>query len=352
MALLGRYLRFPDWIASPTLLPLANQGGSAVDAVLANRYYAMMFRVPKSGTITKLGVRNGVSGAFVGTWEGALQTVTSGNLPSGTDYGGSAPGSMTDAAANTTYEVTLATPATATKDDMVCMRFRLTARTSGQIRPVFVQNPNAAFRNAQPYARGTLDSTLQCLPLQWPIYSDGSIGVVPGLLAYIDAPTVTISSSTTPDEIAAEFTLPVGVRAGGIYLCIPSTTTSADTVRLLDASNNVLATFAAGPAAGGGYVADGFAYFVFSSPITLSPGVIYRISYLPGASNRIILRPQFPSSAHKVLGYDPAWNYSSRVDGGSWTPDDAYAAPFGLLIDGITSGGLLRHPGMQGEMAA
>ena len=323
----------------------------SVDFAFANRYASMIFAIPKTGSITKLGFYNGASGGITGTAEASIQTVSSG-IPSGSDYGGSAPGTVSNPAASTAYEITLGTPASATKGDRVALKLRLTAISSGVLRPQFLtQSPNYQL----PYMVNNFDAKSSCIPSMWIVYSDGTVGNIPGTFPLITSTTLAVSSSTTPDEVGNYFTSPIKLRVVGVAAMFPSTNgpTSADSLKIYDSSNTVLGTmtFDVGTIAISG--AFGFSHVLFSSTIDIEADTVYRIAFLPGATSRDIKYFTYPSQNLMINGWDSAWKYTSRVDAGAWTETDGRALPFTLLVDAIdipTAGGLLTHPGMAGGL--
>ena len=309
----------------------------------------MIFDIPKTGTITKLGFLNGAGGNVTGTVEASLQTV-SGSIPSGTNYGGSLPGTVTNPTENTAYEVTLATPASATKGNRVALKLRLSALTSGILR---VQYVNQVPNNQLPYVVNSFDVKSSVRPAMWVVYDDGTVGVIPGTFPLVATTTLAVSSSTTPDEVGNYFTSPVKLRAIGVAAMFQSLNgpTSADAMKLYNAAGTVLATvtFDVGTVALSG--ASGYAHVLFSSPIDIEADTVYRLAFLPGATSRDVRYLTVPSQALMINGWDVDWKYTSRVDGGAWTETPGRALPFTLLVDAIdipAAGGLLLHPGMSG----
>lgn len=324
-----------------------------IDFAFANRYSSMIFEIPKTGTITKIGFYNGPSGGATATVEASLQTV-SGGIPSGSNYGGSAPGTITNPSADTAYEITLATPATATKGDRVAAKIRLSALTSGSIKVQYVNHPP----NPQlPYKVNSFDTKASSRPGMWVVYNDGSVGVIPGTLPFTAFTTLSFSSSSTPDEVGNYFTSPYKLRAVGVAAMFPTTNgpTSADTMRLYSAGGSVLASMSFDVATVAISGAAGYTRGLFSSPITIEADTVYRLAFAPGATSRDVKYFAYPSQALKANGWDPNWVYTSRTDSGAWTQVDDRAVPFVLLVDAIdipAAGGLLLHPGMSGGMRA
>jgi len=324
-----------------------------IDFALSNRYSSMIFEVPKSGTITKIGFYNGPSGGGTMTVEASLQTV-SGGIPSGSNYGSSAPGTITNPSADTAYEITLATPATATKGDRVAAKIRISALTSGTLRVQYVsQAPN----NQLPYKVNSFDAKISVRPGMWVVYNDGSVGEIHGTLPFTAFTTLAFSSSSTPDEVGNYFTSPVKLRAIGVAAMFPSLNgpTSADTMRLYSAANDVLASMSFDVGTVNISGAAGYTRALFSSPVTIEADTVYRLAFAPGATSRDVKYFAYPSQALKVNGWDTNWVYTSRTDSGAWTQTNERALPFVLLVDAIdvpAPGGLLLHPGMAGGMRA
>src|SRR5262249_7783178 len=142
---------------------------------------ALCAKVPRSGTVKRLGVRINTCATAATATLGAETLDGSGN-PTGTAYGG---GSITDTftpAATTPFEVTLSTPFAATVGDAL----GLVVRWQSSAGDMFVTaNGNTALAVNKPYLSGLISSvwTKQsavtigtgCF---WMGYDDGSGGIV------------------------------------------------------------------------------------------------------------------------------------------------------------------------------
>jgi len=104
------------WIPDPARTTV----GSFTFSLTSGKRQAYVFQVPKTGNISAvlLGLGSVTSAQTVRV---TIQTIdgTTGN-PSGIDYGGSVKGTYTPSA-NTTFEVTLGTPAAAVAGDVVAV---------------------------------------------------------------------------------------------------------------------------------------------------------------------------------------------------------------------------------------
>lgn len=294
---------------------------------------AGIFHVPKTGTINKLGFRTGaVTNAQ--TLKISIQTVVSG-APSGTLYGGSSVGTQSSPAANTFYEVTLGTGATATEGDTIAVVVEFNSAI-GNLEIMAVSNiGNHAFPFVDHYTTSwTPAGRIPCMSLG---YNDGSYESCDTIPAS-SITTIAFDSASTPDEYAMKFSFPFKYRATGMWilgdfdydtdvvLYDADGTTVLDTVTIRQAERGIMAT--------------AFTIKRFT-PIVLNAGSTYRLSIKPntsGASDVTIYKITMPTSA--MMGCLPGGTnitMSSRTDAGSWTDDPTSLIVMGLYFDQLSS---------------
>jgi hypothetical protein len=320
---------------------------NTVDA--AGEKLAGIFRVPKTGTISIVGVR---SGAVTGSGDAdvRLETVslTDGN-PTGTLVGTTTNGTVTINAANTWYNATLTLGAAVTRGDLIAV---VVARTTGNYGISSLSN--TPFGAQFPYidhftASWAKISTQPVFSLQ---YNDGSYGFTPSVYPYSLLTSTTYNSGSTPDERGLKFRLPAPVRVAGAWL-YPDLDAAAD-IKLYDAADTELATLSLDPDVriGTGY---GSQYNWFGASVSLSANVYYRLTLLP-TSVTDISAMHFNVNAAAVMDSLPGgqdFHHTERTNAGVWT-DTTTQRPFiGLILDGIDDGvggggGQITHPGMAG----
>ena len=109
------------WLGDPNLFVAAQAAdtNSAWQISSTGARFGFVFQVPKTGSISKVGVRIGTAQTPIVSRLGLYTVDTAGN-PTTTAYGGSAYNTFTPTA-NTFSEVTLKTPATATAGDLAAV---------------------------------------------------------------------------------------------------------------------------------------------------------------------------------------------------------------------------------------
>jgi hypothetical protein len=313
---------------------------------------AFIFRVPKTGNITKVGFHV-ITAATPQTIRVSLCTVdaTTGD-PNTALYGGSAAGTQASPAANTFYEVTLGTAASATIGDTIAvvLQFDTTAGDVG-IRPGLTSvlgRAGVAFPYMDAYVtawtKGAANG-VNCIPMCTIGYDDGTYpynGMTPGASTVPAA--VTFNNTSTPDEVGNRFTVPFLCRVSGFW-AIADFDGDADLV-LYDSASTALATVSVDKDIEAVATAAYQTYLPFA-PVTLRPNVVYRAVVKPtSATNLIIYRLTTQSAAMMdQMSGGQAWYETSRTDAGSWTDTTTQRIlALGLFFDGFHDG---VHPSYQ-----
>lgn len=294
-----------------------------------------IFHVPKTGTINKVGFRTGaVTNAE--TLRVSIQTVVSG-APSGTLYGGSAAGTQSNPAANTFYEVTLGTGATATEGDTIAVVVEFDS-DFGDLEIVAVNViGNQAFPFVDHYTSSWSPAgRIPCMSLG---YNDGSYESCDTIPAS-SITAINFDSDSTPDEYAMKFNFPFKCRATGMWilgdfdyntdvvLYDTDGTTVIDTVTIQQSERGVTV-----PA----YTIKRF------TPRVLNAGATYRLSIKPatsGASDVTIYKLTMLTSA--MMGCLPGGTnitMSSRTESGTWQEDSTSRIVMGIYFDQLSNDG-------------
>ena len=290
---------------------------------------AAIFKVPKSGTISKVGFRTGTV-TTPQTLRVRLETVTSGD-PSGTLYGSSTAGTQAAPASNTFYTVALGTGATATLGDLVAAvvdfdstvgNLNISALGFGCIFPY-----TDLFTAAWVRSNWTPVISLE--------YDDGSYAYT-GMMPVSTLTQYTYASGSTPDERALQFSLPFPCRAVGCWINVDSDnpldvvlyegTTSLTSISL-DTNTRGLNT-------------DAPYYLPFSTAQSLTANTTYYLSIKPTSVSNITLQYFSVSAAAVMNSFIGGTSFieATRTDAGAWTPSTTTRPFLGVVIDQFDDG--------------
>lgn len=336
-----------------------NTGGLNAQTVIdaASEKHAVTFIVPKTGTIDRLVFRTSAVTTSETLRIGLQTTSTTDGFPTGTAYGGMTVGTQAAPAANTLYEVTLGTGATATAGDKVSAVIEfdsavgnLSIAAFGSLRDLSTGFPYVSQFAAAAWGKQT---DVNNSPLIGVRYSDGSYAHVGGMVAQTVAATA-FNSGSTPDEIGNRFTLVAPIRCSGAW-CIANPSEDFEVV-LYNSSSTVIASALVDKdqraVAVGTYGLHRLAW----APVTMAIGT-YRLVFKPTTATSITIGEYTVTTAAQ-LDCNPGgqtWHKTSRTDAGAWTDlTTARVDHMGIMIDQIDDGvsagggGLLTNPGMGG----
>jgi hypothetical protein len=291
--------------------------GSRMLIDAAGEKATVVFRVPRTGTIDRIGFRT-EDVTTAQTIRGGLETVDAATgYATGTQYGGSAVATQASPAATTFYELTLATAATATAGDIIAAVFQFDS-TAGNLGIAAV-NTLAGIAPVFPYCATYTSATWakwSVHPLLSVRYSDGtysSIGTVP-IGTYSDH---AVSSSTTPDEIGNYFVCPAPMRVSGFLSNFQLTDCDLDLV-LYEGSTARL-TLSLDKDRAKSSAATGWHF----TPTTydLRPGVGYRYVVKPTTTTACTVQsvPVSTAAMQDMLPGGAGHYRTERTDAGSWT---------------------------------
>lgn len=313
---------------------------------------AFIFRVPKTGSITKVGFRVAAV-TTAQTIRVSLCTVdaTTGD-PNTALYGGSAAGTQASPTANTFFEVTLGTPASATIGDVVAVVLQFdTTAGSITIDPGLTSTlgrPGAAFPYMDVFltawTKGAANG-VNCIPGCTIGYSDGTYpynGMTP---AATTAPAaITFNNTSTPDEVGNRFMVPFPCRVSGFW-AICDFDGDADLV-LYGPTDTVLATVSVDKDIEAVATAANQTYLPFA-PTTLVPNTVYRSVVKPTSATNMIIYRHTSSTAAMMdqMSGGQKFHETSRVDAGAWTDTTTQRIlALNLFFDGFHDG---VHPSYQ-----
>ena len=298
----------------------------------AGEKQANIFRVPKTGTITKLGFRVG-NVTTAQTLRVGIETVdaTTG-VPTGTQYGGSTAGTQASPATNTYYVVSLAVAASATKGDIVAVVVQFDSTVGSlNINAGVFGAPNLNFPYQAGYTTAWTLGNAYC-PIDTLEYSDGSYEVIDGTIPASAITTTTFNSGSTPDEIGIKFKMPFPCRVTGFWLHIDL---DGDvTIKLYDSNNTLLQSDSLDKDIRGGTTA-GVLIRTFNTAQTLTKDSWYRLTVVPDTVTSVsVYDVTVPSAAAMdVLPLGQNCIYTSRTNAGTWTDSATQRVFMGLIID-------------------
>jgi len=342
-----------------TLAPgfIAGGAGSAslnthiIDA--AGEKSALKFNPPRAGNITKIhwATRTVTTGD---TLDVRLETVSSG-FPSGTLWGTNTNGSATVLASddNARFATTLTSAAAVTMDDLLALvivcsagNLQIACITRESMLPASGGFPiGYLYTTSWAGNAGLIVAVLE--------YDDGvMMPAIPGASFYNSFSTPSFSSASTPDERGNIFEPVAPIQVNGFTVAITAPAGASTTIKLMDSSDNVLAT----------QIVDtdtrttsyGIGHYKFDVAVNLTAGQSYRITATPNAT-AVALQEYAEILGTPQIAAMSSFYKTSRTDAGAWTDDSTVITHLFPIISGIddgasTGGGLLTHPGMSGGM--
>lgn len=318
-----------------------DHGSSLLDA--AGEKVGMIFMVPKTGTISRVGFRT-TTVTTAQTLRVSLQTVSATDgFPTGTLYGGSAAGTQAAPAANSFYTVTLGTAASATKGDIVAVVVEFDS-TAGNlyIGSYLFSSMSGGSGNMAPYVKEF--TTVWGNPADGsgsPIfsleYSDGSYEYTAGCYPITSNSFVTFNSGSTPDERALRFSFPFSCRVTGFWFY---GILSGDTDFVLYQGTTAIQTKSVDFNQTFNNGVQGQHRFFFNSEQVISINTVYYLSAKPTTVTSIqtgeIAVPSAAAMDMFELGQKAY--LATRTNAGAWTETTTARPLMGLIIDQLDDG--------------
>lgn len=304
----------------------------------AGQRVGWVFPVPEACTIDRVGVRlNAV--ATPATCRLGLYTVDGDGNPTSTPYGGSAYGTFAAATAAQYTEVTLPTPATATPPDKAALVLEFDDAAGSvnltAISGAFVLSgmPYFAKHDGTSWAKETGGRRLV-----------GHVRTSDGLWLPIDALPLTgliasntITSATTPDEVALAFTLPIKAQCIGLWHAYQFGTAGDNSSQLLQGATELAAATADGDHS---ITGANVKVRYWPTPVTLQAGVDYRATLRMTAAVSSTYRTAglFAAGAAEAMDAIQALHLSTRADAGAWTDTTNSLPLMGVILRQIDDG--------------
>lgn len=317
------------WVASTSLTFSAG----TLDAV--GEKAAVVLRIPKTGTISKIGFRSGAV-TSAGDADIRLETVTGGE-PSGTLVAAGANVTV-NINANAWFTATLSTPCAVTAGDEVAI---VIANTTGNYNIVGPNNPMIACT----YPYGTLFTTAWAKQsIRYSValeYNDGSYGYLPTVLPLMNITTNTYGTGSTPNERGMKFRLGYSARVVGAWAFIDPDAACDLILYGADPSQMPLTggSLSLSSASRQG-TNQGLFLVHFPTPQTLLANTYYRLTLKPTTASTVTMADFDVNSAAIYTGAVEGgsdFQFTTR-SGGAWTDTDQRRPLLGLMVDGIELG--------------
>ena len=306
---------------------------------------AVLTRVPKDGTISKIGLRVGTITQMTNPLRIGIQTVdaTTG-FPTGTAYGGMVAGTGTPVA-NTFTWYTLGTGATATAGndiaivadfnsfvagDNINLNIGITRDTSGTTWPFVAAYQAGAWADQIYPANIALE------------YSDGSIVELTGITPYSSVTEDTFANTANPDRRGIKFKLPFPVTLAGAWALVRHDQDLEFDLYDSDGST-LLRSIAMDKDIRGTGVTQNLSA-LFSSAVTLAKDTYYYLVVRPttASSIRMYYFDVTDDGANKAINAEPLGEYLHAVTANgtptglaSWTATLTRRYHMGLVVSGF-----------------
>jgi len=295
-----------------------------------------VFIVEKDGIISKVGFCIRYFNGAPPDYKVSLETVDAAGNPSGTDYGGSAPGEFTPAGAGWLW-VSLGTPATAVAGDIIAAVVRPgavppTATDSIDVLVSYFGGNLVLPRQIYYSTSWTHQEGIPGIAVQ---YSDDSVSC----LGITSCEGESFDSTDTPDEVGCKFTVPANMVCFGARVAFNTVSSSAPyDVRLYNAADSLIASVSIDDEDKSIRGGSG-AHDAFWDEVTLIADATYRIT-ICATSETLSVRPArltFPDSNAKAwIPEGTRWSGTERTDGGAWTDEALEVGYMALWINSIT----------------
>lgn len=324
------YVPAPPWVSGTPAL-----SGVTIDA--SGEKCAMVFRVTKTGNISKVGIRFHV----VTTPQDIKLSLQDLDLATG-DPDGVVDQSGVIASANVTANTfrlaTLDSARSVTEGDRLVVVAEFNS-TVGNVQITRWGQTAMRFPYLTNFTTSwAKDNSSPVLALE---YDGGTYSAIPGVWPLSAITGVAFHSGSSPDERGLKFRLPFPCRVRGVWAHMTASAGGNFDAKLYDSDGSTVLKSVSvdgdeAKATGG----SAAVFFWFASPQTLDADTFYRITLLPTTGTSVTLT-EFDVASSAIMdalegGQD--FHHTSRVDAGAWT-DTTTKRPFmGLIVDQLDDG--------------
>lgn len=322
----------------------AGLSGYALDD--SNDAMAQVFVIPRSGTITKIGMYcTAVTGNPPAYNVGLVTISAATGFPSTSAYGGSALTTYDFTAAGWVW-IDLPTPATAVAGEFAAVHIWPPASAPDSSNCASITHYQIVGGGLGGIPRGSNFSTIWHVADRgaWTAfavqYSDGLVAGLP----MDNCNTFAFDSADTPDEVGCRFTLPFAANSFGCRLFLSAVSASAPfTATLYDAAGNTLAVYTVSDedeiCGSGDYPVSIDCHWAV---VALTANAVYRLA-IKATSGTLTITPalaSFESAAsltnNLTIPEAGRWMQTTRTDGGAWTDTNTGLVWMALWINSMT----------------
>lgn len=323
---------FPGLLGFPSI---NNAAGLLIDAT--GEKAGMIFRVPKSGNIAKVGFLTGTVTTGDTLRVGLYTVSATTGLPTTTAYGGMTVGTQAVADGNddTAFTVTLGTSATAVVGETAAAVVEYDSYVAGNMyiasvtgnSSTLIAHPYTALMTGGSWAKNSRN------PILWLQYDDGSYSYHPMLLPFTAVTAVAYNTGSASDEYGLKFQIPFPARVSGFGLY---TTNAGDFDAIIynsDGSSTALTSSYDKDINASG--AGRFGMFKFDSTFSLLKDTNYRFVIKPTTATNITIYTFTVATTTALDQMEGGSNFhlTERVDAGAWTDTTTRRPMFALILD-------------------
>lgn len=308
---------------------------------IANNTYAAanIIQAPKAGDITD--VRFGLSAVNTGCdLDIRIEGVDASGNPDGSliSAGANVVETIADTDDSIWKEVTLGTPPTVTRGQVIAITYRVDSGTpinlDLQVGLGLCETMSTKFPYSRLYTGASWSGNNAHQPLIMLKYDGDTLWTVPmGCQPHRSQSSSSFStgSNSTPDERGLKFTAPKDLRVAGCWVRTTNTGSDFDIV-LYDSADSVLAT----ASYDGEYsTGSGNAILLFDATVNLTEGATYRVVMKPTETSNTGFMSFDLFYTDCDLMYGGSFTGTSRTNAGAWTDDDSLMMCIGIVADGV-----------------
>lgn len=327
-------LAYPDYSLA------TNQG--TINITTASNQFGSVIQVPKAGNIDRfsLQMETVTTGA---TMDWRIETVGANGVPTGTLWGTNTNNNAFVVNAtddNLMLEAIMTASATVARGDIIALVASNPAVSPGNISYRTLSTPLTGtfpYNGSGTTGAWTKSAGTPCCTIH---YDDGTRYQPRGCMAVRNATTQTINSTTTPDEVGIKFSLPFKATIRGILAAFAGSATAAMTIKLYDASDNLLASLVLGTIQKSATTSIALKSYEFTSSYTVDKNTVYRVTFLPTNNTNWTVEYIDADSTTWVdtwiLGQNYIW--TERTDAGAWTDTTTKRLSLALIVDEVDDG--------------
>lgn len=302
------------------MAPVMNGGLNTSNMNASGIYVGNVFAASKTGSIDRVLIPNSSITGSPPVYEVRIEALGSTMNPSGTLWSTTTNGTYTPTN-GTVATVTLTSSASVTKGDLyaVCIRYSSGTIDASNFMSVLA-SINTTFSNGTWQVPAFVSSTnsgsswtrtADLAPSLCPLYTDGDAEI--GQYGIISTTTL-IFRTTTVTHIGCKFVAPMSCECVGALYGWGQASTQARTLKLLDTSDNLLASK-------NGTTQNNTAQpgiVLFATPYTISAGTTYRLAFeATTTTSQSVLRYSSLSSNCRLASFGEC--YHTEKQSGSWT---------------------------------